>query len=196
MRRALSEGVGLVPVSAMSATRAAFWTQLANSTSVTQPRDKIALLGDLIPLVAQLPDDEAAASSSRIRQFPAAVASISGELQERFRDLPPRDAACIATDLGLGEFLSSPLPADQAIRRVLAYVKVSLSPPPTSPPPTHCIHYTLYHILYIHLHIYTCTYTHTHRPWTRAEWSSWPRHVEWTFFSRNLTLSPADLKGT
>ena len=156
MRRALSEGVGLVPVSAMSATRAAFWTQLANSTSVTQPRDKIALLGDLIPLVAQLPDDEAAASSSRIRQFPAAVASISGELQERFRDLPPRDAACIATDLGLGEFLSSPLPADQAIRRVLAYVKVSLLPSHHQLT-VYITHYI--HILYIHLLVYTHVHT-------------------------------------
>jgi len=123
MRVALSQGVGLLPISAMESEAATFWTELSNVTSALQPRDKIALLGDLVPALSDTSSSTSSSTRSRALRVPALVAAATTIFREKFRDTVDEEIVSVSSDLSISEFLYSTRSMEESFQRVIAYVK-------------------------------------------------------------------------
>lgn len=117
MRLALSQGVGLLPVSAMEPETAAFWTELSNVTAALQPRDKIALLGDLVPALADT------LMRPRVLRVPSLCRAVTAIFRQNFKDVTDEEVVSVSSDLSVSEFLYSTGSADESFKRLIAYVK-------------------------------------------------------------------------
>ena len=114
----------------MDPLSAAFWTELAAETSALTPRDKITLLGDLIPAMG-------ATTKTRVLGLPAVLSEVVTALKDNLnagldsnnkqdaRVTNDSDIGCVAADLCVSDFLYdvSNAPAKSA-NRVVAFAKV------------------------------------------------------------------------
>lgn len=105
---ALKQGVGLLPKDEQ------FWPALAAATGGLSPRERLALLADVV--VANDP--------IKLQAFPSVVEQVTKVLQANFPDADSVDVVSVSVDLAISDFLKNDLQGVAAlstIQRVVAF---------------------------------------------------------------------------
>jgi hypothetical protein len=123
-RLVLAQGVGLVSPSDMSAEDASFWSGLASATSVLGAKDKIALLADVVPVLASSERLRALALPALVRDLVNALRAAAAAAVASPPELTDKEYVTAATDLAVSDYLRDKVrdPKTSAAR-VVAYAQ-------------------------------------------------------------------------